>query len=479
MAAKKLFGADGIRGQVNRYPLTEEAVRQLGRALAVWLCQSSTGEPPNVLIGTDTRESGGRLKAAFTRGLLSAGLTVVDVGILPTAAISYLAARLGIFDAGVMISASHGPIIENGIKLMQRTGAKFADRDELAVEDLFFRTDAPGPVAEGGRTVEGDYGGHYLESLLAVYGDAPWPGGPVLIDCANGAAYEVFPTVLETLHIPFVSVNVWPDGTNANWDAGSEYVRLNPRRLAAELHKYDAALGIALDGDADRVLLVDPEGRLYDGDMLLSILALKFQAEGALRGDTVVATTMSNSGLEHFLRRHGLACRLVGSGDKYVSDELLRDGLLLGGEQIGHVVIHTDETHVTGDGIRTALYVLQELARRPGARLVDLAADMRKWPQVRVGAYIGPGHWEMKPGDVPGLEDLFAQTEAEVADLTKFEHRPASTEPFYRVMMEARTTDVATLARYARHIAEHVQRHLGCAGRFLETMDCSNGGIVG
>lgn len=478
MPTKKLFGADGIRGLVNRYPLTEEAVQRLGRALGVWLHQFAGGGPPNVLVGTDTRESGSRLKAAFARGLQSTGVAVVDAGILPTAAISYLIVRLGIFDAGVMISASHGPVIENGIKLMQRNGAKFDDRDESAVEDLFFRTDALGPLTDGGPFAEGDYLDYYIQSLITVYGDLIWSGGPVLIDCANGAAYEVFPAVLEMLDIPYISVNVWPDGTNANWDAGSEYVRLNPPRMAADLHKYNAALGIALDGDADRVLLVDTEGRLYDGDMLLAILALKFQSEGTLFGNTVVATTMSNSGLEHFLHRHGIACRFVGSGDKYVSDVLLRDGLLLGGEQIGHIVIHTDETHVTGDGIRTALFVLQELARRPGCHLIDLAADMRKWPQVRVGAYIGPGHWEMKMEDVPGLDELLAQTREEIADLTKFECRPASTEPLYRVMLEAERTDVLTLARYACRIAKYVQRHFGCAGSSLEVHNCASGGLI-
>ncbi len=476
---RRLFGADGIRGLAGRYPLEEEPVERLGQALATWLRQSSTADLPRVLIGTDTRESGARLKAAFSRGLLETGVSIVDAGILPTPAISYLLASLGKFDAGVMISASHGPIIENGIKVMSRSGTKLEDGEESAIEDLFFRTDSPFPITRRGTLSRHDYSELYVQSLVDACAPFSWSEGTVLVDCANGAAYDIFPRTLAALQIPHVLVNASPDGTNANWDSGSEFVRLNPRRLAEQMRAHEATVGITVDGDADRVLLVDPEGRLYDGDIVLAMLALKFQSAGRLSKSTVVATTMSNSGLDHFLQERGIEIRRVGSGDKYVTDELLRHGLLLGAEQIGHVIIHTDEAHVTGDGIRTALFVLRELAGRPGARLVDLTGGMRKWPQVKAGAYIGPGHWGLQPHEVPGLVELIGQARAEITDLTQFEYRSASTEPFYRVMIEARNTPICELATWARRIAAHVQSHFGCQGQLLQVHDCVDGGLIG
>jgi phosphoglucosamine mutase len=472
----KLFGADGIRGTIDRHPLRLEDAEHLGRVVAARLRQ--TVPAPTFLIGTDTRESSQRLKVALVDGLARAGVRVVDAGILPTAAVSYLIASKGFFAAGAIVSASHNPIVENGIKLFNQRGVKISDETEDTIEQLFFG-DAPLPfeIRPALSTNEPDYARQYARALAREYRNYEWRTCHVVVDCANGAAYQVGPLALGELGMPYALLNASPDGTNINRQAGSEYVRLNPRRLATELDRCNADVGVALDGDADRVLLVDREGRLYDGDMVLAMLALKLQREKKLQQDTVVATQMSNSGLTHYLRKYQVQMRLVRNGDKYVTDALLENDLTLGGEEIGHIVIHNDDTHVTGDGLRTALLTLGELTRHPGTDLRDLAPGIRKWPQVKTSVCIGRCI-TLQPAEIPGLSDLIQWTQEAIPDLTRLECRPASTEPVYRIMLEARTTDVSVLAGYAHRLAEHIQRYLRCLGRPIDILDCVNGGRI-
>lgn len=472
----RLFGADGIRGVVGRHPLRREEAERLGRVVGAWLRQKASA--PFFLVGTDTRESCHRLKAAFVDGLARAGVRVVDAGILPTAAISYLIACKGFFTGGAVISASHNPVVENGIKIFTERGTKTGDSIETFLEDLFFGEEPlPFEIRPAEVIVEHRYAQEYVRALAREYQGYEWRGHRVVVDCANGAAYHVGPQVLSQIGLGHTLLNVSPDGVNINRQAGSEFVRLNPKALAAKVQEYGGDIGIALDGDADRLLLVDAEGRLYDGDMVLAILALKFRREGALVRDTVVATKMSNSGLPDYLRRHGIDVHLVRNGDKYVTEALLANGLTLGGEEIGHVILHTDETHVTGDGLRTALAVLGELNRVPGLTLRDLAPGMRKWPQVKASIWIG-WHVEKQAGDIPGLEELLQRTREEIRDLTRLECRPASTEPVYRVMLEARYTPVAVLAQYALRLAELIQKYFHTPGKSVEILDCVAGGRV-
>jgi len=442
----------------------------------MWLRQYALS--PAFLVGTDTRESCYRLKAAFVEGLARAGVRVVDGGILPTAAVSHLVASKGFFAGGAMISASHNPIEENGIKIFNYRGVKIDDQTEEALEALFF-SDAPLPLEIRPATItdEPECARQYAHALAREYQGYPWENCRIVVDCANGAAYQVGPLVLGQLGVNCTVLNASPDGVNINRQAGSEFVRANPRWLAAKVQEYGADLGIALDGDADRLLLVDRDGCLYDGDMAMAILALKLRRERALRQDTVVATVMSNSGLPHYLRSQGISVQQVRNGDKYVTEALLAGDLTLGGEEVGHVILHTDDAHVTGDGLRTALTILAELARFPGTALRDLAPGMRKWPQVKTSIWVGR-RVDVPPDDIPGLTDLLQRVREEIPDLTRLECRPASTEPVYRVMLEARHTPVTVLAQRVLRLAESIQRHFGTQGRPVEVLDCVAGGRV-
>jgi len=434
---------------------------------------------PTFLIGADTRESSHRLKAALVEGLTRGGVRVVDAGILPTAAISYLIIRKGSFAGGAMVSASHNPIVENGIKVFNHRGVKVSDETEHLIENLFFGDTVlpfeirPAVMAEQPELIQ-----HYALALVREVMTRERLQSRVLIDCAHGAVSQIGPLVLEKLRIPHTVLNASPDGTNINRDAGSEHVRANPGFLAQELQRYGASLGIALDGDADRAVFVDENGRLYDGDLVLAMLALKLRAERRLQQDTVIITPMSNSGLAHYLRRYGIITRIVQNGDKYITKALVEDDLTLGGEEIGHIIAHTDSFHVTGDGLRTALLVLAALAESPDATLRDLIPGMRKWPQVKASVWIGHGTPLPQACDIPGLLTLLDQTRSAITDLVSFECRPASTEPVYRIMLEARRTDTAVLAQYTRGIAEYIQQHIGRVGSPISILNCTVGGYL-
>ena len=471
----KLFTADGIRGNIGQFPLRREDVERLGRVLAAWLRDS---EPtPTFLIGADTRESSQSVKSALVDGLSRGGVKVVDCGVLPTAAVSYLILSKGYFAGGTVISASHNPIVENGIKIFDNHGVKISDENEHLIEDLF-AGDAPLPIEiRPAMTMsEPHFADSYILGLLREIERRVELNSRVVMDCAHGAASRIGPLILEKLHVPHIALNVSPDGTNINQRAGSEYVRFNPKALAQAIRQGNADLGIALDGDADRVVFVDNEGRLYDGDMVLAMLSLRLQAEHRLQQNTVVVTPMSNSGLAHYLHKRDIATRVVQNGDKYITRALVEERLTLGGEEIGHVIAHTDALHVTGDGLRTTLLILMLLADAPGAGLRDLAPGMRKWPQVKASVWIGRGASLPPAEEIPGLPALLHQTRGAIPDLTRLECRPASTEPVYRIMLEAMTTETAVLAQYARRLGEHIQQYLGRPNFPIETLDCVGGG---
>jgi phosphoglucosamine mutase len=473
----RLFSADGIRGIVDKHPLRREDVERLGRVLAVWLRQYAP--VPTFLIGADTRESSQRLKASLANGLARGGVRVVDAGILPTAAISYLIISKGYFAGGAMVSASHNPLIENGIKVFNGRGIKVSDETESLIENLFFG-DAllPYEIHSSNPIEQPDFAQHYVMALAREVQAHEQLHSHVVIDCAHGAASQIGPAVLEKLHISHTVLNASPDGININYKAGSEYVRFNPRLLAQALQQYNASVGVAFDGDADRVVFVDRQGRFYDGDMILAMLSVKLQAEQRLQKNTVVVTPMSSSGLMHYLHQRGIATREVQNGDKYITRTLVGEGLTLGGEEIGHIIAHTDHLHVTGDGLRTALLVFTMLAETSGATLQDLAPGMRKWPQIKVAIWIGRGAYLPLAASIPGLLTLLSKTCDAIPDLQKLECRPASTEPVYRVMMESRMTETTILARHALVIAEHIQQYFGRFGSPIQILDCAWGGCM-
>jgi len=473
----RLFSADGIRGIVDKHPLRREDVERLGRVLAVWLRQYAPS--PTFLIGADTRESSQRLKASLIEGLAHSGVRVVDAGILPTAAVSYLIASKGIFAGGAMVSASHNPLIENGIKVFDCRGIKVNDETELLIEALFFG-DSPLPFEiRPTMTIEQpEFAQHYAMALVREAQAYERLQSHVVIDCAHGAASYIGPLTLDKLHIPYTVLNASPNGTNINDKAGSEHVRSNPESLAQVLQQRQADCGVAFDGDADRVVFVDRQGRFYDGDMVLAMLSGKLQAEQRLQHNIVVITPLSNSGLKHYLRQRNIETREVQNGDKYVTQALVEDNLTLGGEEIGHIIAHTDNLHVTGDGLRTALLVFAMLAESAGATLQDLAPGMRKWPQVKATVWIGRGAQLPPPVYIPGTLSLLGRTCEVIPDLTKLDCRPASTEPVYRVVMEARTTPTAVLAQHAHTISRYIQQHFGRVGSPIRIIDCTTGGCI-
>lgn len=473
----KLFGVDGIRGAIDKYPLTEKDAECIGRSIAGW---ARVGEvKPTMLVATDTRESNARLKTNIVHGLSQGGVKIIDGGILPTAAVSYLIASKGLFSGGIMVTASHGPVNENGIKVFNQIGIKISENDENLIEKGFcqelsipFETH-PSAVLE-----EPDYARQYAYALAREYRSQIIFRLPTILDCANGSCYQVGPHIFNMLKIPYHLFNAFPDGTNINRRSGSEYARNSPRKFVEELKSYQSNLIIALDGDGDRVVFIDREAILHDGDSTMAILALSLQKKGLLRKDTVIGTPMSNSGLEHYLHQRQIHFRRVSNGDKYVTEALVQKNLCLGGEQIGHIVLHTDNTRLTGDGLRTALAILAELSQNPTATLSELAPGLRKRPQVKASVYLGK-RVSIPAEKIPGLNELLDKTRLEIPDLINdIKCRPASTEPVYRIVLEALETSTADLATHASRLAHHIQKYTGYQGQNIEILDCCNGGII-
>jgi phosphoglucosamine mutase len=473
----KLFGADGIRGVVGYHPLTDEDVARLGRVIAAWLRQHDF--KPALLIASDTRESCQQIKTSLIDGLSYGGVTVVDIGILPTAGVSYLLADTALFNAGVMISGSHNPIDENGIKIFGQNGQKINDRQEDEIESTFFgKSILPRELRPSTYLADFHLVDRYMHSLKQEFVDLDWSRLRVLIDCSNGALSQIGPRVLHDLHVPYSIINAEPNGSNINFKAGSEYIRRNPQQVVTQLVSHGADIAFAVDGDADRVVLVDRYQRVYDGDMLLAMLATQMQQAHQLQQDIVVTTQMSNTGLTHYLNKKNIQVFKVRNGDKYISEMIVANDLTLGGEEIGHVVLHTDRTRLTGDGLRTALMLLSYLTSTRGGEISDLAPGMVKLPQIKASAYTGQSGGPV-PTKIAGLIDMLSRIESNTSDLTHpIECRPASTEPVYRIVLEAYTTPVKQLAEIARTIAQYIQSYLNCTDKPIDILNCKDGGLL-
>jgi phosphoglucosamine mutase len=474
---KQLFGADGIRGRIDQYPFRMEDQIRLGQSLAKWWLVRVSD--PVLLVGADTRESNQRIKAALVDGLTKAGIEIWDVGILPTAALSFLIAQNPELAGGIMISASHNPIFENGIKVFDERGMKINDLEEAKIEEAFFAPEErllsqnkSARVRSAKALIE-----QYTQALISEFQGIQWHTHKILVDCANGASYWTAQAVLNRLGIHHAIHNILPDGTNINFGVGSEFVRKYPREFANELHKSGAELGVAFDGDADRVVFVDRNGILYDGDMLLSIAAYFMNDRDLLKNKRVVTTLMSNSGLAAHLRQIGVQTEVVRNGDKYITDVLVDNDLSLGGEQIGHLIFRTHPLTVTGDGLRTFLWILQAFSETKDIALHELMRGLRKWPQINVSVTLG-GRMLSQSEEIPGLVESKQKLCDAIKDLSRFECRPASTEPVYRIMLEAEETPVSILAQQALELAHHIQKHFGRQGEPVEILDCITGGKV-
>jgi phosphoglucosamine mutase len=427
----RLCGTDGVRGLANA-ELTPELGMAIAASAARVLAESDRSHRPVAVVGRDPRASGEMLEAAVTAGLASAGADVLRAGVLPTPAVAYLVGELGA-DLGVMISASHNPMPDNGIKLFAAGGHKLPDAVELAVEEGLDRSFArPTGAAVGRVRDEPDAGARYLAHLLAST-PHPLSGLRVVVDCAHGAAATVAPECYARAGAEVVAVAAEPNGLNINDGVGSTH--LEPLRAAVRAHGAD--LGIAHDGDADRCLAVDADGRSVDGDQLMALLAVAMQEAGELVAATLVATVMSNLGLHLAMRERGITVRTTQVGDRYVLEELRSGGFALGGEQSGHVVL--PEFATTGDGILTALRVMARMAQT-GKSLADLAGIVTVLPQLLVNVRVAD---KEAVATSPAVRDAVAAAEARLGATGRVLLRPSGTEQLVRVMVEAPTAEEA------------------------------------
>jgi phosphoglucosamine mutase len=452
---KKLFGTDGIRAVAGQSPLDPATVYAVGRALAHHL-----GESPRVLLGMDTRESSAWISATLTAGLTSGGATVENAGVITTPAVAFLA-RFNGFSAGVVISASHNPWQDNGIKLFGPDGFKLPDATELAIEEEIFRqlenSAAPyAAVADAQATppeVNESDRAEYIRFLLEAVPDLSLDGKRIVVDCANGAAAAVAPQLFAALnargggevHLTHAS----PDGRNINEHCGA----LHPAIVAREVLAQNADLGITFDGDADRALFADRHGNVVNGDAVLLLAARDLQARGLLKNGAIVATTMSNMGLEAALKRSGINMHRAPVGDKYVLEQMLATGAPLGGEQSGHIIFSGRST--TGDGILTALLLL-DIVHRSGKSLDELLADLKTFPQVIVNVKVR----EKRPLDaIPAVAAAILAAETELADTGRVVIRYSGTEALARVMIEAESEP--RMRHHADTIADAIRTELG------------------
>jgi phosphoglucosamine mutase len=441
----KLFGTDGIRGTAGEAPLDHETVARVGAALA--RTSRPAGRPMRVLVGRDTRESGAWIEQELARGLTSEGAAVVSAGVIPTPAVAYLTS-LRRFDAGIVISASHNPFEDNGIKVFGPTGEKLSEAEEGAIEGAVH--DASWQIGPTSSTVANeDLSTAYVDHARRILGDAgPLAGSLVALDCANGATAALAPALFRSLGFAVDALGVTPDGRNINLHCGSTH--LDP--LRARVVDSGARLGIAFDGDGDRALFVDHQGQVVDGDAVLLMAADRLQRENRLPGGAIVATVMSNIGLEIALRERGIGLVRCQVGDKYVREEMQRLGLALGGEQSGHVIFA--DHLMTGDGIGTALQVLR-IMNATGKELSELAGALVTYPQILVNVRVRERADYMK---VAGIADAIARVEARVNGQGRVLIRYSGTEPLLRIMIEGQHQD--EIAAWAGEIADAVRAHL-------------------
>jgi phosphoglucosamine mutase len=452
---RKLFGTDGVRGIANIEPMTSETALRLGRALAHVSKRSPRRH--KILIGKDTRLSGYMLETAMASGICSMGVDVLLVGPLPTPGIAFLTRSLRA-DAGVVISASHNPFQDNGIKIFGQTGFKLPDEVEAEIEHLVrsgsIDTLRPTATEIGKAFRVDDAVGRYNVFVKNTFPrHLTLDGLTIVIDCGHGAGYRVGPEVLEELGARVVALGVAPDGENINRDCGA----LHPANLQAAVRRHGAHVGVALDGDADRAILVDEQGVVVDGDSVMAMLAADMHAQGALRQATLVATVMSNLGLHIAMRDRGVTVMTTPVGDRYVVEQMVRGGYNLGGEQSGHVVFLDHNT--TGDGIITALAALALIVEK-GRPLSELRAVMQRFPQVLLNV---PVAHKRDVATVPGIAQAIAVAEKALGSRGRVLVRYSGTESLLRVMIEGeRESEIAGLAEA---IAAAARRELGSPER--------------
>lgn len=448
---RRLFGTDGIRGEANVFPMLPEIALQVGRAIGYLFKNKHTGSS-KVIIGKDTRLSGYIFESALVAGLCSMGVYSWLVGPLPTPAIAFLTKDMRA-DAGIMISASHNPYYDNGIKIFDKDGFKLSDQLEQEIEKLVFDEEF-----KNLRVLKKELGkvfrikdalGRYAVHLKSVVpSNINFEGLKIVIDCAHGAAYQIGPKVLEELGAEVISIGCDPDGTNINDKCGALY----PEVLKSEVIKHQAHLGIALDGDADRIIVVDEKGQIIDGDDLLGLFAKEFKEKNLLPNNIVVATVMSNVGLELFLEKLGLKLIRTPVGDRYVVMKMKELNALLGGESSGHIIFLDKST--TGDGLLTGLRLIS-IIKEKQRPLSEFAKCFEKVPQVIKNVKVNK---KLPLEAIEGLEEIIKEAQKKLGKTGRILVRPSGTELKYRIMVEGENIDL--IEEISENIKNFIQQKL-------------------
>lgn len=446
----KLFGTDGIRGRVNQHPMTAEMSLSVGKAVSMVL----RGEGANrrrVILGKDTRVSGYMIETALTSGLVSMGMDVLLVGPLPTPAVAHLTKSMGCA-AGIMITASHNPYTDNGVKIFGHDGYKLTDVLEQEIEACILgQQGAPGlPPEKIGKAYRiDDARGRYIEFVKQTADNIPLQGMKVVVDCGHGAAYDIAPMIFRELGAEVISYGVQPDGYNINRECGA----LHPEAAAELVNAHGADLGISFDGDADRVIFSDANGRVIHGDRILGLVALGLKRQGKLRNDTLVATVMSNLGLVEAMRREGIRVEATAVGDRHVIECLRAGGHSFGGENSGHLIF--SEFSTTGDGLLSALQVLR-LMRESGEGLSELAAMMDEYPSELLNLAVSA-----KPPleHLAGLQQLMEEADREFGEHGRQLIRYSGTENKIRILVEHR--DASTCVEWVNRFRQMIESEIG------------------
>jgi phosphoglucosamine mutase len=448
---RQLFGTDGVRGKAGEPPLDVPTIRRLGAALvrvlrpALSERSESKGLVIRVLAGRDTRESGGWIERELAFGIRSQGGTLTSAGIIPTPAVAYLTPRMG-YTAGVVISASHNPFEDNGIKVFSGAGEKFTESLERTVEAMVADMSWSVSDGEAGPVEQVDLRSEYMTHLREILPpDTRTAGMRLAVDCANGATTTVAPRLFEDLGFDVDHIGSQPDGKNINYGCGSTA----PQPLAKMVVEGGYPIGVAFDGDGDRAIFVDGNGKVVDGDAVMLMCAKRMKAEGRLKGNAIVATVMSNIGLEIALKNEGIDMVRCAVGDKYVMEEMVRRDLSLGGEQSGHIIF--SDYLFTGDGLATSLNVLRTMAAT-GRSLAALAADLTTYPQVLMNLRVKE---KVDLKTLPSVAEVMSTVESRLSGNGRLLVRYSGTEPLLRVMLEGQ--DEAQIRKWGQEIVDAVR----------------------
>jgi phosphoglucosamine mutase len=449
---RKYFGTDGIRGEANK-ELTVDIALRLGYALGYYLRKKNPNKKLKVIMGSDTRVSGYMLRSALFAGMTSMGVDIDFVGVIPTPGVSYLTRKLSA-DAGIMISASHNPAKDNGIKIFAGTGYKLPDEVELELEELMDKFEEiskecmPGDKVGKFKYADNEYYQYRDYLISTVKGD--FSGMKIILDTANGSAYRIARQVFLALRAEIVVINDAPNGTNINVKCGST----NPEILTKVVTGYEADLGLAYDGDADRLMAVDKNGTVIDGDKIISILAKNMKSRGELNNNRVVTTVMSNMGFEDYLDKNGIGLIRANVGDRYVLEKMKANGLNIGGEQSGHIILL--DYNPTGDGVLTSIKLVEAL-RDSGKRLDEHVADIHDWPQILINIRVSNDKknlWNQNKK----ITDIIKVKEKEMSGLGRVLVRTSGTEPIVRVMVEGKDQNMVNSV--SKEISQIVKEEL-------------------